>query len=351
LGGGIKLNIEVSYLLENLLAWSIISKNMRGQIELKKLIIVLALSLILVAASGLVLAQENADIVIGMTANNTGVDSYQTLHDQAFREKCDELGVEYNILDARGEPMRQVNQIQDLMTKGVDVIVVWPVSGQAIVPVLRQVQQEGIPVLIANSKIHESGFELVKGFAGPDNITQGVYAAQMMAEALGGEGKIVEVMGTPGYITAEERSAGFHQEIEANYPGLEIIETQPANWNREKSQEVMENYLTKYDEGEIDGVYVGDDNMGVGAINAIKSAGRGSNLKMTSATMFADGYDEMIAGDILYGTLYQSPIDDANYTAEIALKLAKGEEVDFFNYFETPKVTDENIDEYERPVW
>jgi ribose transport system substrate-binding protein len=158
-------------------------------------------------------------------------------------------------------------------------------------------------------------------------------------------------MGTPGYITAEERSAGFHQEIEANYPGLEIIETQPANWNREKSQEVMENYLTKYDEGEIDGVYVGDDNMGVGAINAIKSAGRGSNLKMTSATMFADGYDEMIAGDILYGTLYQSPIDDANYTAEIALKLAKGEEVDFFNYFETPKVTDENIDEYERPVW
>ncbi|ADQ13658.1 sugar ABC transporter substrate-binding protein [Halanaerobium hydrogeniformans] len=318
---------------------------------MKKLFIILALSLILLATSGLVMAQENEDIVIGMTANNTGVDSYQTLHDQAFREKADEMGVDYIILDARGEPMRQVDQIMDLMTQDVDVIVVWPVSGQAIVPVLQQVEQAGIPVLIANSKVDESGFDLVKGFAGPDNITQGEYAAQMMAEALDGEGKIVEIMGAPGYITAEERSQGFHDEVEANYPGLEIIETQPADWNRERAQEVMENYLTKYDDGEIDGVYVGDDNMGVGAINAIQSAGRGDNLKMTSATMFADGYDAMLEGDILYGTLYQSPIDDANYTVEIAVKLARGEEVEFFNYFETPKVTSENIDEFERPTW
>ncbi|RQD76607.1 MAG: sugar transporter [Halanaerobium sp. MSAO_Bac5] len=315
---------------------------------MKKLFILLTLSLILIATSGMVMAE---DIVIGMTANNTGVDSYQTLHDQAFREKADEMGVEYTILDARGEPMRQVDQIMDLMTQDVDVMVVWPVSGQAIVPVLRQVQQAGIPVLIANSKVDESGFELVSGFAGPDNITQGEYAAQMMAEALDGEGRVVEIMGTPGYITAEERSQGFHDEIEANYPGIEIIETQPADWNRERAQEVMENYLTKYDDGEIDGVYVGDDNMGVGAINAIRSEGRGDNLKMTSATMFADGYDEMQSGDILYGTLYQSPIDDANYTVEIAVKLARGEEVEFFNYFETPKVTSENIDEFERPVW
>jgi len=318
---------------------------------LRKLFIVLALSLILMATSGMVMAQDNSDITIGVTNNNTGVDSYQTLHDEALRKKAEEMGVETIILDARGEPMKQVNQIQDLMTRGVDVIIVWPVSGKAIVPVLRQVQQRGIPVLIANSKIDESGFELVEGFAGPDNITQGEYAAQMMAEALDGEGKVVEVMGTPGYITAEERSAGFHQEIEANHPGIEIIETQPANWNREKAQEVMENYLTKYDAGEIDGVYVGDDNMGMGAINAIKSAGRGEGLKMTSATMFADGYDEMQDGDILYGTLYQSPIDDANFTVEAAVKLAKGEDIEFFQYFETPKVTDENIDEFERPIW
>jgi len=318
---------------------------------LKKLFIFLLLSFVLMAASGMVMAQDNSDITIGMTANNTGVDSYQTLHDEAFREKCEEMGVDYVILDARGEPMKQVNQIQDLMTKQVDVIVVWPVSGKAIVPVLRQVEQQGIPVLIANSKIDESGFELVDGFAGPDNITQGRYAAQMMAEALDGEGKIVEIMGTPGYITAEERSEGFHMEVEENYPGLEIIETQPANWNREKAQEVMENYLTKYDEGEIDGVYVGDDNMGVGALNAIKSAGRGEGIKMTSATMFADGYDAMKEGDILYGTLYQSPIDDARYTVEAAVKLAKGQDIEFFQYFETPKVTDENIDEFERPTW
>ncbi|MFW5735985.1 MAG: sugar transporter, partial [Halanaerobium sp.] len=83
---------------------------------MRKLFIVLTLSFILMAASGFVMAQDNSDITIGMTANNTGVDSYQTLHDEAFREKAEEMGVETIILDARGEPMKQVDQIQDLMT-------------------------------------------------------------------------------------------------------------------------------------------------------------------------------------------------------------------------------------------
>lgn len=290
--------------------------------------------------------ESDDKIVIGSTANNVGIDSYQTTHDKVFREEAKRLGVEAIQLDATGDPMLQVNQVEDLIQKQVDVIVIWPVNGKAIVPVCRKAKEAGIPVLIANSPIDESGFELVAGYAGPDNVLEGRYAGELMIEALGGKGKVVELMGLPGYVTAMERSQGFREAIEGT--DIELIDSQPTDWNREKAQRVMENLLTKYDD--IDGVYAADDNIAVGGINALKEAGRLDEVKITSATMFGDGYDAMKRGEI-YGTVYQSPVEDAKITVQTAIKLAKGEDIPFKNFFETPKVTIENIDDFERPSW
>ncbi|MCK8824220.1 sugar ABC transporter substrate-binding protein [Fuchsiella alkaliacetigena] len=315
--------------------------------------VILCLTLVFVlvgcGSSGDEAAPDIDEVVIGITNNNVGIDSYQTTHYETFREEAEELGVETVRLDATGDPALQVNQIEDLIQQQVDVIVVWPVSGDAIVPAVRNANQQGIPVLIANSPIDESGFELVEGFAGPDNLTQGKYAAQMMKEALDGEGKVVELMGLPGYVTAHQRSDGFNEEVE-NYSGIEVIETQPADWDRSRAQEVMEDFLTKFPSGQIDGVYAADDNIAMGAINALEEAGRLDEVKITSATMFGDGYDAMKEGKI-YGTIYQSPVEDARKTVQTAVRIATGEEVEFFNYFDTPKVTLDNIDEYERPIW
>jgi ribose transport system substrate-binding protein len=131
-------------------------------------------------------------------------------------------------------------------------------------------------------------------------------------------------------------------------PGIEIIETQPGNWDRMKSQKVMENFLVKYGPGDFNGVYVADDNMGMGAVNALKAVGRIKDVVITSACMFGEGYDAMGRGEI-WGTVYQSPTSDAHIAVDTAIKVAQGKEIPKKNFFETPKVTHKIVHLFKKP--
>lgn len=312
------------------------------------LLVVFVVSSVGLVANGQQEAMDDGTILIGHTANNTGIDSYQTTHDKVYRETVDSMdGVEAIILDAKGEVAQQISQIETLIQKKVDVMTVWPVNGKAVVPAVKKAYDAGIPVLIVNSLIDESGYDYVAGFAGPDTYAEGENAAKGMIKGLDGQGKVVELMGLPGYVTAINRSGGFQDYIKANAPGITILATEPADWNRAKATQVMENLIVKYGD-EIDGVYVADDNIGIGALNALKEAGMANDVVMTSACMFGEGYDAMEEGYI-YGSVYQSPTEDAIKAVETAVKLAKGEEVPFWNYFDTPVVTPDNLSKFERP--
>ncbi|MDA3951231.1 MAG: sugar ABC transporter substrate-binding protein [Spirochaeta sp.] len=293
-------------------------------------------------------AADDGKIVIGHTANNVGIDSYQTTHDQVFRETCEEMAdVECIQLDPGGDVALQLSQVEDLIQQQVDVIAIWPVNGKALVPGAKKAYDAGIPVVIVNSLIDESGYDYVVGFAGPDTYEEGVNGARAMIEALDGQGKVVELMGLPGYVTAIRRSDGFQDHLAENAPGIEILATEPTDWNRAKATTAMENLLVRFGD-EIDGVYVADDNVGIGALNAMKEAGVAGDIVITSACMFGEGYDAMAEG-FFYGSVYQSPAEDARNAVEMSVAAAKGEEVPFWNYFETPVVTPENMDQFERP--
>ena len=291
--------------------------------------------------------------VIGITQNNVGIDSYQTTYEQAFIDYAAELGIETVVLDAGGDVARQIAQMQDLIQQQVDAIIIWPTNGQAVVPVVRQAFQAGIPVVVTNSNIAEAGFDFIASFSGPNNIQQGQFAAEIMCDrlterGLAETGQIVTVDGQPGYTTAIERRDGFLERFAEVCPDVEVLESQPADWNREKAQRVMENLLIKYDT--IDGVYSGDDNMGVGALNAAKDAGRAEGITFVGATNFAVGYEAMERGEY-WGSIYQSPVDDAINALDTALAVIAGDEVPFLNYFVTPKITQENLMEFSKPVF
>ena len=170
----------------------------------------------------------------------------------------------------------------------------------------------------------------------------------MMCDCLGGSGRVVQISGQPGYTTAIERAQGFEERLPEACPDVELVETQPADWNREKAQRVMENFLTKYED--IDGVYSGDDNMGVGALNAAKAADRADELCFVGATNFAVGYEAMSRGEY-YGSVYQSPVEDARNALATAIAVVEGEEVPFLNYFDTPKITEDTYEDFEKPVF
>lgn len=306
----------------------------------------LATSVMILSAG---LAQAEESYRIGITQNNVGVDSYQTTYESAFENAAEELdNVEVVVLDAGGDVARQIGQIRNLIQQNVDAIIIWPTNGQAVIPAIRQAHRADIPVVVTNSKIAEAGMEYIAAFSGPDNVQQGASAAEMMCEALDGEGRVVQIAGQPGYTTAMERAQGFEERLPEACPGVELVETQPADWNREKAQRVMENFLTKYDD--IDGVYAGDDNMGVGALNAAKSAGRADEIVFIGATNFAVGYEAIERGEY-YGSIYQSPVDDAEAALQTALDVLAGEEVPKMNFFETPKITADNLEEFDKPVF
>ncbi|ALI55932.1 sugar ABC transporter substrate-binding protein [Celeribacter marinus] len=292
-------------------------------------------------------------MTIGITQNNVGVDSYQTTYEMAFiaaAEANDD--VEVVVLDAGGDVARQIAQMEDLIQQEVDAIIIWPTNGEAVIPAVRKAHQASIPVVVTNSNIAEAGFPFVATFSGPDNITQGSRSAEIMCDrfkALGieNEAKVVHITGQPGYTTAIERAKGFNDRLPEVCPNVEQIDEQPGDWNREKSQQVMEAFLVKYDD--IDGVYSGDDNMGVGAMNAAVAAGR-EGITFVGATNFAVGYEAMAAGTY-WGSIYQSPVDDAEAALKSAIDLLNGEELPFLNYFDTPKITQDNMGDYTKPVF
>ena len=294
-----------------------------------------------------------AEFKIGITQNNVGVDSYQTTYEKAFIAAAEANDkVEAVVLDAGGDVARQIAQMEDLIQQEVDAIIIWPTNGEAVIPAVRKAFNAGIPVIVTNSNIAEQGFEFVKVFSGPDNITQGSRAAEIMCDkfkdmGIADEAKVVQISGQPGYTTAIERQKGFDDRLPEVCPNVELVETQPGDWNREKSQKVMEAFLVKYDD--IDGVYAGDDNMGVGALNAAKAAGR-EGIIFVGATNFAVGYEAMERGEY-WGSIYQSPVDDAEAALKSAVDVLEGKELPFLNYFDTPKITQDNMSEFEKPVF
>ena len=291
---------------------------------------------------------------IGITQNNVGVDSYQTTYEQAFIAAAEANdAVEVVVLDAGGDVARQIAQMEDLIQQEVDAIIIWPTNGEAVIPAVRKAAQADIPVVVTNSNIAEAGFDFVASFSGPDNITQGSRSAEIMCDrfkALGieNEAQVVQISGQPGYTTAIERAKGFEDRLPEVCPNVTLVETQPGDWNREKSQQVMEAFLVKYDD--IDGVYAGDDNMGVGALNAANAAGRTDGITFVGATNFAVGYEAMERGEY-WGSIYQSPVDDAEAALKTAIDLLNGEELPFLNYFDTPKITQDNMGDFTKPVF
>ena len=316
---------------------------------------ILAVTTAAVTFGGAAFAESHGGAMkIGITQNNVGVDSYQTTYEKAFIEAAEANdNVEAVVLDAGGDVARQIAQMEDLIQQEVDAIIIWPTNGEAVIPAVRKAHQAGIPVIVTNSNIAEQGFDFVKSFSGPDNITQGARSAEIMCDkfkemGIETEAKVVHITGQPGYTTAIERAKGFEDRLPEVCPDVTVVDTQPGDWNREKSQQVMEAFLVKYDG--IDGVYAGDDNMGVGALNAAKAAGRAGDITFVGATNFAVGYEAMEAGDY-WGSIYQSPVDDAEAALQTAIDVLNGEDVPFLNYFDTPKITQDNMSEFTKPVF
>ncbi|MGA9995784.1 MAG: ABC transporter substrate-binding protein, partial [Pyrinomonadaceae bacterium] len=175
------------------------------------------------------------------------------------------------ITDAQGQTAKQVSDVEDLIARGVDAIFLAPREKEGLAPAVQAAKQANIPVFLVDRE--------AAGVAGVDFVTvlksdfveQGRRAGEWLAKQSNGKANIVELTGTPGASVTDDRAKGFKDEI-AKHPEMKIIASQTGNFTRAEGQKVMQNIIQSKGK-EITAVYAHNDEMALGAIQALKSAG------------------------------------------------------------------------------
>ncbi|XEQ91250.1 Ribose import binding protein RbsB [Sporomusa carbonis] len=158
--------------------------------------------------------------------------------------------------------------IENLIQQKVSVIIVNPVDSKAIVPAIEAANKANIPVITVDRGA--AGGKVISAIAS-DNVAGGKMAGQLIVDKLGGKGKVVELEGIPGTSAANDRGKGFNEAIKTA-TGIAVVAKQPADFDRAKGMKVMENILQA--NPEINAVFAHNDEMALGALEAIKAAKR-----------------------------------------------------------------------------
>jgi len=213
------------------------------------------------AAAGCAYANRSCTtITLGLSLSTLNNPFFVTLKEGA-EEKAAELGVKLIVVDSQDDPAKEATNIEDLIQKKVDALLINPTDADAVVPSVQKANAAGIPVFTIDRSA--AGGEVVSHIAS-DNVAGGKMAGEYLAKLLGGKGKVVELEGIAGTSAARDRGKGFN-EVMANYPDIEIVARQTANFNRAEGLSVFENILQA--QPEIDGVFAHNDEMILGAIH------------------------------------------------------------------------------------
>ena len=239
-----------------------------------KRLVVLAMILIMVTGSlGFAGGQKDVEegITLGLSLSTLNNPFFVTLKEGA-EEKAGELGVKLIVVDSQDDPAREATNIEDLIQKQVDALLINPTDADAVVPSVQKANDAGIPVFTIDRGA--AGGNIVSHIAS-DNVAGGKMAGEYLVKILGGKGKVVELEGIAGTSAARDRGKGFNEVAAAN-PDIEIVARQTANFNRAEGLSVFENILQAHPE--IDGVFAHNDEMILGAIQAAEAAGRDDKI-------------------------------------------------------------------------
>lgn len=263
---------------------------------------------------------ENRPATVGLLMISSAA-PYLAGYRRAFDLECRRLNLNVIGLDANNDPAVQASQADDLIAKRVDVLCFWPVDARAIVPSVRKAYAAGIPLVCTNSWPEPSVVDCFQSFVGASMVEEGIIAAHIMAEALGNRGKIAIIEGNPGQDATYWRSTAFLDELRRIAPAIQLLDKQTARWDRTRATAVAENFLTTFPD--LDGILAQADDMAIGAIHAVQSAGRQGRVKIVSIDASREGLEALRNG-ALYGTCTQSPTFEGIYTARVARDVANG---------------------------
>jgi simple sugar transport system substrate-binding protein len=253
-----------------------------------------AVTLVLLGASAVLSAKQ---LTVGFA--QTGAESaWRTANTNSIKSEAEKRGVRLQFADGQGRQENQIRAVRSFIAQGVDAIVLAPIVETGWEPVLREAKRAHIPVILSDRNVQVGDDSLYACFLGSDFYGEGRMAADWLATAVHSQGNIVELQGTPGSAPANERHKAFVEAI-AKYPGLKIIDSQSGDFRRSGGKEVMEAFLKKHGK-EINVVYAHNDDMALGAIQAIEEAGLtpGKDIILVSIDAIREGVQAVIDGKL-----------------------------------------------------
>jgi len=224
--------------------------------------------------------------------------AWRTANSESMKSEAVSRGIDLKFSDGQGKQENQIRAIRSFVTQHVDAIVLAPLVETGWDPVLREAKRAGIPVIITDRSIQTADESLYACFIGSDFISEGRMAADWLAAKVNGKGRIVELQGTPGSAPANDRRKAFADAI-AKYPDLKIIDSQSGDFRRTGGKEVMEAFIKKHGK-DIDILYAHNDDMALGAVQAIEEAGLkpGKDIIIVSIDAVREGVQAVVDGKI-----------------------------------------------------
>lgn len=231
------------------------------------------------------------------------------------KAKASEQGVELIVVDAGDDVAKQTNDIEDLISKKVSILIVNPVDSEAVAPAVTDAGKAGIKVISVDRAVIGV---TVDSEISSDNVAGATLAAEYMVSLIGEGGKVAEIEGIPGASATTSRGTGFHNIADTS---LDVVAKQSANFNRAEGLNVMENMLQS--NPDIKAVFAHNDEMALGALEAIGD----KDIKVVGFDATDDALAAVEAGT-MSATVAQQPFLMGEKAVETAIALAKGETVE-----------------------
>ncbi|MBW5251262.1 ABC transporter substrate-binding protein [Streptomyces sp. P01-B04] len=236
--------------------------------------------------------------VVGFSQSEKEANPFRIAETQSIKDEAKKVGVKKLLTtNAQSQLSKQISDIQDMLSQGAQFLIVAPLNSDGLEPALKAAAAKKVPVLTIDRKVNATACKDYVAFLGSDFVEQGKRAADAMIKTTGGKGKVAILLGASGNNVTTDRTKGFVDQLKAEAPGLEIVAQQTGEFARDKGQQVMEQLIQS--KPDITAVYAENDEMGLGAVTALKAAGKkpGKDVKIVSVDGTRNAVQALVNGE------------------------------------------------------
>ncbi|AEN08320.1 MULTISPECIES: ABC transporter substrate-binding protein [unclassified Streptomyces] len=264
--------------------------------------------------------------IVGFSQSEKEANPFRIAETQSIKDEAKKIGVKKLLTtNAQSQLSKQISDIQDMLSQGAQFLIIAPLNSDGLEPALKAAAAKKVPVLTVDRKVNSTACKDYVAFLGSDFVEQGKRAADAMIKATDGKAKVAILLGASGNNVTTDRTKGFVDQIKAEAPGIEIVAQQTGEFARDKGQQVMEQLLQS--KPDIDAVYAENDEMGLGAVTAIKSLGKkpGKDVKVVSVDGTRNAVQALVNGE--YNAVIESNPRFGPLAFATAQKFYGGEEI------------------------